>query len=77
MSGWNKCSHVLPDCGQAVLILFEDGRYQIGALFWEYPIQPEESFQPYRYWDDADNDGCGWDSTEVTHWQPLPAPPTE
>lgn len=77
MSGWIKCSDRLPESGEPVLIRFENGDHYVGALFWDEPIQPEETFDPYRYWDDPENNGCDWSSEDVTHWHPLPSPPTE
>lgn len=75
MSEWIKCSENLPESGEPVLIRLDNGVHQVGALFWDEPVQPEETFEPYRYWDDQDNDGSGWNSDRITHWMPLPDPP--
>lgn len=76
MSNWIKCSDKLPADELPVLILMFNGDKRIAELRWEIPSW-EETFLPFQYWDCPYNDGQDWDWCDVTHWQPLPAPPEE
>ncbi|MFV8849563.1 DUF551 domain-containing protein [Serratia fonticola] len=72
--GWIPCAERMPEPETPVLIML-NGTIRKGAIFWEHPTF-EEGGQPFKYWDDPDNDGQDWEVFDVTHWQPLPAPPT-
>lgn len=72
MSGWIKCSDRLPDipdpahpdCSENVLI-FVDGFIQFGFIGLDD--------DPNWYL----GDGSLIEEAIVSHWQPLPSPPTE
>lgn len=53
-----------------VLVLVND-RWRIGERRWEHPGY-EDTFKPYWYWDDPDDDGQGWEVSDVTAWTYLP-----
>lgn len=72
-SGWIPVSERLPADETPVMIL-RNGELRIGELRWEKPTY-EETFNPFQYWDDPNNDGQTWEWDEVTHWMPLPAAP--
>ncbi|EBI0159796.1 DUF551 domain-containing protein [Salmonella enterica subsp. enterica serovar Cerro] len=75
MSEWIKCSTRNPTPETPVLIML-NGVIHIGEIRREYPTH-EETYQPFFYWDDPHNDGQPWEVFDVTHWMPLPEPPTE
>lgn len=60
----------IPPSETPVLILYR-GNWRLGELREERPTW-EESFKPFRYWDDPYNDGQEWDWDDVTHWAHLP-----
>ena len=69
MSGWIKCINEMPAQGQTV-IAFSNALKVLTATYWQH--------EPGIH--DADSgfcNECGDDVFPVTHWQPLPAPPTE
>ncbi|HHQ6628354.1 TPA: DUF551 domain-containing protein, partial [Serratia fonticola] len=68
--GWIPCAERMPEPETPVLIML-NGTIRKGAIFWEHPTF-EEGGQPFKYWDDPDNDGQDWEVFDVTHWQPLP-----
>lgn len=70
---WIECSDRLPPDETAVLVNF-NGEPRIGELRWDHPTH-EESYKSFRYWDCPYNDGQPWEVFDITHWQPLPAPP--
>lgn len=70
LGGWIACEDRLPPDETEVLIMVK-GIRRIGALFWDYPGH-EDTYQPYKYWDDPDNDGMDWEWDDVTHWQYMP-----
>ncbi|HGY1166524.1 DUF551 domain-containing protein [Citrobacter freundii] len=72
---WIKCSDRMPEPEVPVLIML-NGVLRIGEIRCDYPTH-EETYQPFFYWDDPHNDGQPWEVFDVTHWQPLPVPPTE
>lgn len=59
---WVKCSDMMPSQFIEVLVCTEDGSRYIAALNMQ------------MNWDDGDFFD---DIQHVTHWQPLPEPPTE
>lgn len=71
---WILISEKLPPYETPVLIL-NNGKIMIGEIQWEYPTY-EETFEAYSYWDDPNNPGKDWYSIEITHWMPLPEPPS-
>ena len=73
--GWIKVSEGLPEDETPVLIVL-NGEIRIGELCWDYPGY-EETYFPYRYWDDPVNSGQDWRWDDVTHWKPLPELPTD
>lgn len=78
MSGWIKCSDRLPDAG--VVVLASGFKFEsCGGGRWVEPVIYDEGcYHPLQDAGDgeyvADFDG---EMNEVTHWQPLPSPPTE
>lgn len=76
LTTWIPCSEKLPRIETPVLIRFYNGTTRIGELRQEHPTW-EETFRPYEYWDDPENDGQDWDWMDVTHWMKLPEIPHE
>lgn len=72
MTDWIKCSERMPEVEVPVLIMY-NGIIRIGEIRWDYPSH-EETYPPFMYWDDPNNDGQLWEVFDVTHWQPLPPP---
>jgi hypothetical protein len=70
---WVSIHERLPADETPVLIIC-NGCVKIGELRWEHPTF-EETYEPFRYWDDPHDDGQIWEWTDVTHWMPLPEPP--
>lgn len=66
---WKKVSDILPDVGTKVLA-YGDGDVTVGT--YGHGRNRDE------WWDElnVDMDGSPTDLWEVTHWMPLPAPPT-
>jgi hypothetical protein len=73
MNDWILTTKALPPDETPVLIV-HSGVVKIGELRWESPGF-EDTFRPYRYWDDPVNDGQGWEWHDVTHWMQLPGVP--
>ena len=71
---WVKTSERLPEANVPVLVLFYNGDIRVGLIEWEYPSF-EETYEAFRYWDDAYNEGADWQYNDITHWMPLPEPP--
>ncbi|ELZ3650028.1 DUF551 domain-containing protein [Salmonella enterica] len=67
MSGWIKCSERMPDDMSDVLVT--DGS-DIGFMWWAGVAR---SGGRWDSWDKR----YALDSDEITHWMPLPEPPTE
>lgn len=74
MTTWTPTSESLPPDETPVLIVLS-GEIRIGALNWEIPGW-EETYEAFRYWDDPNDDGQGWEWNDVTHWTHLPSLPT-
>lgn len=72
-AGWIACNERMPEADTPVLVYIR-GRVRTGELRWETPTY-EETFAPYMYWDDPDDDGQMWEWDDVTHWRPLPPAP--
>lgn len=53
-----------------------NGVMRIGEIRREYPTH-EETYQPFFYWDDPEEDGQCWEVFDITHWMPLPEPPED
>ncbi|RQQ30509.1 DUF551 domain-containing protein [Burkholderia stagnalis] len=70
---WISTNDSLPEDETPVLIV-HNGAVAVGELRWERPLY-EETFSPFRYWDDPNNDGQDWDWCDVTHWMPIPSLP--
>lgn len=66
---WIKCSERLPDNTQ-MLLAFSQG--EIVAAYWNWVVNPID-YKKYK--DFTCLSGCTLDG--VTHWMPLPPPPTE
>lgn len=64
---WLSVEERLPENGQIVLFHQKDGFIYCAEYFAGNALMPPGWF--------IDND-C-WDAKEVTHWMPLPAPPTK
>jgi hypothetical protein len=75
MMEWISSKERLPDDETPVLILVANN-IRIGELRWEIPGY-EDNYESYRYWDDPKDAGQFWEGLDVTHWMPLPDPPTE
>lgn len=79
MSDWIKCSDRLPDDGVCVIGSGWNFRDEAKGRWVEPTIYSAEDadFHPLTG-DDLGNVVADFDgSMEPTHWQPLPAPPTE
>lgn len=73
-NGWIKCSEKMPNDGRAVIAYlpnYKDDPNEIG-VFIGWPI---EDTVGEIWWEDLG--GESYKSTQVTHWRPLPPPPTE
>lgn len=73
---WISVRDRLPSDETPVLVYFDVlDAIRIGELRWEHPGF-EDSYESFRYWDDPQDDGQGWEWHEITHWCPLLAAPT-
>jgi hypothetical protein len=70
---WISVDEQLPPDETPVLVILR-GELAIGELRWENPSH-EETYEPFRYWDNPHNDGQDWQWHDVTHWMPSPALP--
>ena len=70
---WVSVADYLPPDETPVLVL-RCGAVRIGELRWDHPGH-EDSYRSFRYWDDPNDDGQGWEFDEITHWAPIPQPP--
>lgn len=70
---WVSIDSRLPQNDNIVLVLLR-GEIRMGFRQTESPTH-EESFQQFDYWDDPYCEGQDWGGL-VTHWMPLPPPPT-
>ena len=84
-SPWISVEERLPENADTVLVAHQmkDGSYQTGdpltAQYWPYPTTGAawpESFGQKTWWD-VDREGFEHPVSGVTHWMPLPEPPTE
>ncbi len=73
MGEWIKCSERMPEDETPVLVML-NGEIRVAEIRWDTPTY-EETYQPFRYWDDPYDDGQDWEVFDITHWMPLPAPP--
>lgn len=71
---WKPTSEEMPPLDTKVLIYMK-GEERVGELR-EDRGDWEESYARCEYWDDPYDDGKCWDHEDVTHWMPLPEPPT-
>lgn len=74
-AGWVSVKDRLPEEETPVLILRNKVIF-IGKIKWERPTF-EDTYEPFRYWDDPNDYGKEWEWDEITHWMPLPSPPGE
>lgn len=72
MSGWIKCSERYPDNGVYVLVYFNEGQ----AVAFCGDVLDHNKKYMHKYWADEEY-ACSYGGGEVTHWQPLPPPPSE
>ena len=75
MSDWISVKDRLPPDETPVLIWFNTEFIKVGELRWDTPGF-EDTYKACRYWDDPYDDGKLWEWYDVTHWMPLPSPPT-
>lgn len=68
MSEWIKCSDRLPPIRQKVLA------YRLGKKTNDGPFFAMTCGNEIRPWRYIDGDRC---DISITHWQPIPDPPTE
>lgn len=73
MGGWVKCSERMPKAETPVLVML-NGEIRVAEIRWDRPTH-EETYKPFRYWDDPYDDGQDWGVFDITHWMPLPEPP--
>ena len=72
--GWITTREALPEIETPALI-FMCGDIVVGERRWDYPAF-EDAYKAFWYWDNPVDDGQEWERGDVTHWMPLPAPPT-
>ena len=75
MNQWISTKDRLPECENgaetdALLFRLKTGTV-IAGYFGRGGVWRDKYFR--HYWDH----GEGWDASDVTHWMPLPAQPTE
>lgn len=68
--GWIKCSDRMPDTGSRVMVAM-NGKFVTVASYTQWPGAKTEKGRAPRF---EDLRGI---VHNVTHWQPLPSPPTE
>jgi len=68
VSDWIKCSERLPDNKTIDNVLITDGIDIYVAVEWWPNENPLETYWSY-------SSCCGCKVSNITHWQPLPAPP--
>lgn len=74
---WIKCSDRLPDVGTKVLAWSQKygARESLYREHGEGSIAHFNGYPPYFSWEEPQSNWAS--SWRPTHWQPLPAPPTE
>lgn len=76
---WIKCSERMPEADKYVLVLCGDG-YQ-SVMFYVEPeiVRTQDSdYHEGHYWSNEQSHSSFFrEFDDVTHWQPLPANPTE
>lgn len=68
-NGWISVNERLPEPGIRVLVWVSSDRWGVWA---DSCVEIAERKNLYGKWDVE-----GWDHDDVTHWQPLPAPPEQ
>lgn len=71
---WILVTDKLPNIKVPVLLFYKD-RIVIGERKCEYPTF-EDTFEEFWFWDSPEDDGQDWEFVDVTHWMPLPKPPS-
>ncbi len=71
MSDWIKCGDRLPTASGSYLVFKANSAYQYGTYGW---LRAEGCWEPELM---NKKRSESKPRTWVTHWQPLPAPPTE
>ena len=66
---WHKVSEEIPKTRSLVLVIDEDGCYDLAAIV--------ESNDGVKYWDAFDDEGHEWNFEEIKYWMPLPEPPED
>jgi len=78
MSEWIKCSERQPEIGQGVLI--SDGKLVTAAKYAPAWHTAEDGGRQWWWFDALGYGGCDmgaeYRGEDVTHWMPLPLPPT-
>lgn len=67
---WIPCGERVPEEGQYVLCVYEDGEC----------VTDNVALCQFRYHNGEPifhDDGSNWPAANITHWRPLPAPPTQ
>ena len=78
MSDWIKCSDRLPADGEHGLCALHSFNQSGGHLIVVPFTFMDDQFHPFADEDNIENDDYWVDPLYwPTHWQPLPAPPTE
>ncbi len=75
MSEWISVKDSLPAVYDRVLCLFNDEQTVLALI--EVSPTPKEDFNAFSYWREPLNECMDIAWHDVTHWMPLPAPPTK
>ncbi len=75
MNNWISVDDRLPKTHERVMCLL-NGRHIILELQKESPTY-EETFEAFLYWHEPFEEYMQIEWCEVTHWMPLPEPPTK
>lgn len=77
--GWVTCSERMPDVGEQVLVWLAESPGQ-GCSHLSFDCWDEQHESPVSWSSATIPVGLGWDSGTdwygITHWMPLPEPPT-